>query len=950
MKQYLLLSLFSLTIIITTSAQNFDWGKAFGSQDCQPMSIAVDAAGNSYMAGYYMNTFDFDPGIGTYFLTPNGSADIYLLKLDVNGNFLWAKSIGSNGEDGGYSIFLDDFGGVIVTGSYTGTVDFNPGPAIYNLTGPPTTQAFILKLDLSGNFVFAKSMAGQSNVDSATGYAITTDVLGNIYVTGLYYGTIDFDPSVVTYNLTSISFAFCGFIVKFDNSGNFTWAKSIGGNTNVIGYSVAVDNIGNVYSSGSVNGTADFDPSPAVYNLTGQGFLLKLDALGNFQWSHSAGPGENPIALDQSGNVYQSLTNGIYKYDPVGNIIWSQPASSGGSDIEIDASGNIYSTSEYQYGFGLGEILKLNSFGNILWTVPIGGFGVASIDTDVNGNIYAFGGFNSTMDLNPFPGISSASPPNSLFILKLGLGCSFSSSSSQTNVNCAGGNDGTATVVASSGDQNYSFNWGQGIGIAGSTVPGLTAGNYSCAITDSIGCVSNETFFITEPSALTISTSNQTNISCFGLNDGGISILISGGVGSYLYNWSPAGVNGYTTPNVTGLTAGNYDCTITDGNGCALMQSYYISQPDELILTDATQTNVSACNLFDGSANVTLTGGTGVYSYNWSPGVIAGDGTPNVTGLGAGNYDCTVTDANNCVFVESFIITEPPGPLAPSICMVTVDDQSINNIIYWDKTSYTNVDTFIVYRETTANNYERIGAISMDSLSMFVDTVRALYFPFTGDPNTGTYRYKLQLRDNCGSYSPLGLFHNTIYANQTNGTFNWNHYEIEGEQVPISSLSAYELFRDDLSTGTWNIVSAVSGTQTTITDANYAAFPNARWRIETIWNISCEPLKKVINNSRSNIKQLNNSAGIQTIETLLNDISIYPNPANESVTIELIKQSETITIKIINMLGQLIEEVLIPEPSGKTVKQIDLSNYAKGVYSVQVHSANKTIVVKLVKN
>ena len=59
MKQYLLLSLFSLTIIITTSAQNFDWGKAFGSQDCQPMSIAVDAAGNSYMAGYYMNTFDF---------------------------------------------------------------------------------------------------------------------------------------------------------------------------------------------------------------------------------------------------------------------------------------------------------------------------------------------------------------------------------------------------------------------------------------------------------------------------------------------------------------------------------------------------------------------------------------------------------------------------------------------------------------------------------------------------------------------------------------------------------------------------------------------------------------------------------------------------------------------------------------------------------------------------
>jgi hypothetical protein len=273
--------------------------------------------------------------------------------------------------------------------------------------------------------------------------------------------------------------------------------------------------------------------------------------------------------------------------------------------------------------------------------------------------------------------------------------------------------------------------------------------------------------------------------------------------------------------------------------------------------------------------------------------------------------------------------------------MVSVDEQSINNIIYWDKTQYAAVDSFIVYRETISNNYERIGGVPFDSLSMFVDTVRALYFPFTGDPNTGTYRYKLQIRDSCGIYGPLGLYHNSIYVNQTSGTFNWNQYEIEGESTPIAALSAYQLYRDDLSNGDWNIISAVAGTQTTITDPNFASFPNARWRIETIWGISCEPLRSVIENSRSNIKQPNPPNTIEELNTPT--VSISPNPTNDYVTVTM--KSTSASIEIVDAQGKILETSQVVNGD-----KIDLSKYSTGLYIFSVKTENGTSIHRISKN
>jgi hypothetical protein len=288
---------------------NFVWAKSIGGVGVDVgWSVATDASGNLYVIGSFGDTVDFDPGAGVYNLTSAGSYDIFVSKLDASGNFVWAKSMGGTGWDEGRSIFTDSSSNVYTTGFYEGTADFDPGVGVYNLTSAGSSDIFISKLDASGNFVWVKSIGG---TDGDGGYSITTDVSGNIYTTGFYEGTADFDPGVGVYNLTSAGSSDI-FISKLDASGNFMWVKSIGGTDGDDGYSIATDASGNVYTTGTFWGTADFNPGVGLFNLTSAGisdiFISKLDASGNFMWAKSMGGSGwdqvNSITIDASGNLY----------------------------------------------------------------------------------------------------------------------------------------------------------------------------------------------------------------------------------------------------------------------------------------------------------------------------------------------------------------------------------------------------------------------------------------------------------------------------------------------------------------------------------------------------------------------------------------------------------------------------------------------------------------------
>jgi len=301
---------------------NFVWAKQMGGRG---YSIAIDGSGNVYTTGYFLWTVDFDPGPGTFNMTSAGSRDIFVSKLDASGNFVWAKQMGGGLADEGYSIAVDSSGNVYTTGYFLFIADFDPGPGTFNMTSAGAEDIFVSKLDASGNFVWAKQMVGTFD---DYGFSIAVDGSGNVLTTGTFFGTADFDPGASIFTLTSAGTEEDIFVSKLDGSGNFVWAKQMGGSFNNRGYSIAVDDSGNVYTTGYFRGTSDFDPGPGTYNMTSSGasediFVSKLDASGNFVWAIRMGgfwfDYGSSITLDGSANVYvmgNQNTPGNVDFDP----------------------------------------------------------------------------------------------------------------------------------------------------------------------------------------------------------------------------------------------------------------------------------------------------------------------------------------------------------------------------------------------------------------------------------------------------------------------------------------------------------------------------------------------------------------------------------------------------------------------------------------------------------
>lgn len=237
---------------------NLIWAKSFGGiNDDRVASIKTDAVGNCYVVGIFHDTVDFNPGTGIFNLISTSDYDIFILKLNQYGQFVWAKSIGGISTYPGFhndearDMSISDQGHLLITGNYQGVCDFDPGSSVYNLTSNGNSDAFILKLDTSGQFIWAQSVGGNF---ADKGNSIATDSVGNVFITGDFGATCDFDPSSSVYNITSNSGADI-FILKLDSSGQFNWAKSNKGNGMDKGDAIVVDNSGDIYVTGSFRDT-----------------------------------------------------------------------------------------------------------------------------------------------------------------------------------------------------------------------------------------------------------------------------------------------------------------------------------------------------------------------------------------------------------------------------------------------------------------------------------------------------------------------------------------------------------------------------------------------------------------------------------------------------------------------------------------------------------------------
>ncbi len=448
----------------------FEWARSIGGiYNDYSYDVALDDSGNIYTTGYFQGTVDFDPGPDVVNLNASGQS-IFVSKLDAAGNLVWAKSVSGTNYCGGASITLDQTGNIYLTGLFSGTIDFNASPENFYLTSiEGSKDVFICKLNGSGSFVWAKQIGG-IGFDGAGSIAIDLVGSGDICIAGRFSGTVDFDPSNAVFNLSATNGATDIFICKLNTSGNFLWAKQIGGSGSKSCRQIRFDSGGNgdIYAVGWFDDTVDFNPDPLVnFNLTSTNydiFICKLSSSGDFIWAKQIGGAGfdkgMSMTVDAEGNgdlVLTGVYQGTVDFDPgvdvfdltsqgdfdrfivkltdSGNFVWAK--TMGGVSIEysysvgVDNIGNIYTTGYFRATSNFNPnssesynltsagdddifISKLSTNGDFLWAKQIGGYGIdlgLSLTTDTYGNLFLTGvffsstiNFDSTTLTNAFDG------------------------------------------------------------------------------------------------------------------------------------------------------------------------------------------------------------------------------------------------------------------------------------------------------------------------------------------------------------------------------------------------------------------------------------------------------------------------------------------------------------------------------------------------------------------
>ncbi|WP_201568449.1 Ig-like domain-containing protein [Imperialibacter sp. 75] len=361
----------------------------------------MDASGNVYTTGLFLGTADFDPGAGESTLTSSGSEDVFITKLNSSGGLVWAKKVGGTSSDKGLSIVVDASSNVYVSGTFGGIVDFDPGAGTSNMTATSSTDLYVLKLDASGNYAWAKRWGSNLGV---TPIGLAVDASGNVYTGGSFVNIVDLDPGAGTVNVnTGLSNVTHTFLVKLNASGNYVIGKRLGvTNYGIVNSSaMEMDASNNIILTGifgnlnsGVNGTnVDFDPDAGVSELdaaNGAYFIAKYNSSLSYVWAVHSPSVQNTTAMhiDGSGNLLVTgYFAGAKDFDP------------GVGETNLTPVGN-----EDAYVF------KLNSLGEFQWAKNFGStlsdYGYA-VTSDAVGNVYVTGVFWGTTvnDFDPGPAV-----------------------------------------------------------------------------------------------------------------------------------------------------------------------------------------------------------------------------------------------------------------------------------------------------------------------------------------------------------------------------------------------------------------------------------------------------------------------------------------------------------------------------------------------------------------
>jgi hypothetical protein len=425
------------------------WAKTIGGQlDDESHSIVLDNNNNIWLTGTFQATVDFNPGVGVNTLSSQGNRDIFLAKYDNNGNYLWAGAMGGPGDDLANKMAKNPLTGDIwICGGFESTADFDPSGTDYLLTSNGAKDIFYARYNTAGTLIGARRLQGGNN-DLATGIAF--DKSGNMLLSGVFVGNINFNPTGTAYNLTSNAGSNDGFVAKYDQTATLVWARALGGKTNNdYAINVEVDTADNVMVCGYYSDSCTFHPGVGLSNKVARGVV---DAY---------------IACYTPAGAFQGL------------IVYGSPNEyTVARDVAVDISGYLYVTGYASGDFDAGNdinthylvtvagknayLSKYDSYGNFIWAQNIS-LGAASATGycahySLQGGIYVGGELKGTGDFDPSVlnrGLTSYTNSFDAFFAKY-FNCSIPGQVFyETDTICQGE---TATITASA-NFSYTVGW-----------------------------------------------------------------------------------------------------------------------------------------------------------------------------------------------------------------------------------------------------------------------------------------------------------------------------------------------------------------------------------------------------------------------------------------------------------------------------------------------------------
>jgi gliding motility-associated-like protein len=744
------------------SAQTFWMQSAGGATIDQGKDVSVDAAGNTYVTGYFTSAAAF----GATTLSSSGVDDVFLAKLGPNGLYMWAVKGGGANSDRALSIKTDASGNSYITGFFYGTATFGPN----TITSSGAQDVFIAKYNNLGVCLWARS-AGGSGADIGNG--ITVDNSGNVIVTGEFAGNASFGSA----SLTSQNGSTDVFTTKLDPTGNFLWTKQGSAPLTDRGIDVDCDGSGNIYITGQFSDTITFDVLHAN-NMLNAVFVVKYNSAGAEQWFRKIGGGAvnfgNSIACDNAGGIYlvgdfqgtitfygattttlnATYTNRIFlaKYDASGGLSWSiaesadSPlsatcVSSDGTNVFI--GGNFKCTFDSysaRYGTGLfnssgyWDIFegKYSSGGAWVMSRQLGGKQdqlCSGIAVDASGNPHMAGSYNFSI-VTPvsaafygyasYPGYSIQATDS---LVPQGVNCSDNYYPDYATATSAGNSDifvGNPIDPARSPYDYYFRSGGCNTDFVGVCINIYTGLDFLCG-DDSIGFCQQGQLYA------------STNTSFYGYPS-------SGNGPDFTFQWSNSNTSQFT--NIT--SSGYYSVSMTTADGCYTSEdTIHVTinpTPPMPTISDNVVINTNASSPIDiviCADSVILTGGNfppGSTIY-WQGPAFYPNANPNatVTVDSSGAYVFIVVDSNGCSVANNIEVTldHPLDSIDPA--MICLEDADFNDTI----TTCENVMLTIFPYDTISN--PGASYVCIDGLTQVLWTITptsgATIFP-TSDCNT----------------------------------------------------------------------------------------------------------------------------------------------------------------------------------------------------------------------